>query len=114
MMAQVEHKPEAVLGSLPVEVHNRVNYNRNHNKVNNNKAPELLHLLLPPKAPTNPNSHLPNDRLPHDCFRHSHLLHDCLPKSRLLASLDNGFMRKMIIVKIRTAQATFFIFFLLA
>src|ERR1035437_2558415 len=83
-MAQVEHKPEAVLGSPPVEVHNRVNYNRNHNKVNNNKAPELLHLLLPPKAPTNPNSHLPNDRLPHDCFRHSHLLHDCLPHSRLL------------------------------
>ena len=52
-MAQVEHKPEAVLGSPPVEVHNKV-----HNKVNNNKALELLHLLLPAKAPTTPNGRL--------------------------------------------------------
>jgi hypothetical protein len=58
-MAQVEHKPEAVLGSPLVEAHNRVNNNRvNNNKVHN-KAPELLHLLLPPKAPTtNPNGRL--------------------------------------------------------
>jgi hypothetical protein len=56
-MAQVEHKPEAVLGSPRVEVRNTVNNNRVHNK-----APELLHLLLPPKAPTtNPNDRL----LPH-------------------------------------------------
>jgi hypothetical protein len=31
-----------------------------------------------------------------------------------LASLDDGFMRKMVIVKIRTAKVTFFIFLLLA
>jgi hypothetical protein len=62
-MAQVEHKPEAVPGSPPVEAHNKVNNNRVHNKVHSNmvhnKALELLHLLLLPKAPTtNPNGHL--------------------------------------------------------
>jgi hypothetical protein len=31
-----------------------------------------------------------------------------------LASLDNGFIRKIIVVKIRTAKTTFFIFLLLA
>src|ERR1035437_33584 len=56
-MAQVEHKPEAVLGSPPVEVHNRENNNRNHNR-GHNKALGLLHLLLSPKAPTNPHSRL--------------------------------------------------------
>jgi hypothetical protein len=55
-MALVENTLEAVRGSPPFEVHNNMVHS---------KEIKLLHPLLPPKAPTNPNSRHHNDRL-HD------------------------------------------------